>query len=223
MSALIKHLDRWACTCFLLTLLVPAGALYSQDREPTKDRIVEKVSVTNVEVPVRVLYKGKPVKGLKKEDFIVFENKKRVDINGFFIKSKKITLTGKEQVTVPGQKAKPRAFVLVFSITDFNPNLEKAVDHLFANVLRSNDRLMIFANDTVVTHPDISDGRTIKQQLLTYLREESRKARRVLIKYIHEIETFLNMHEFRVNLQRRTDRPRALIAFLKKYLLTWTQ
>lgn len=215
MSASIKSF-------IILVLFLPTVVLFSQGQDPPQKRILEKVSVTNVEVPVRVLYKGKPVKGLKKEDFLVFENKKRVDINGFFVKSKKIKLTGEEQV-VPGGRTKPRAFVLVFSITDFNPNLEKAVDHLFANLLRPNDRLMIFANDTAVTHPDISDGRTIKQQLLTFLRKESQKARRNLIKYIHEIETYLSMHEFRVALQRRTDRPRELIAFLKKYLLTWTQ
>jgi VWFA-related protein len=226
MAASIKPLNKTGGAGILLSLffaLIFTLPSLAQDPDPTQDRIVEKVTVTNVEVPVRVLYKGKPVAGLSKDDFIIYENKKQMAINGFFVKQKKISVTGKDQVLTPGKEPRPRAFVLVFSITDFNDNLVKAVDHLFANVLRPNDRLMIFANDVVVTHPNISDGATIKQQLLGHLRTESMKARRRLIKYIHEIETYLNMHEFRVALQRRTDLPRELISFLRKYLLTWNQ
>lgn len=53
-----------------------------QEHEPIK----KKVIVTNVEVPVRVLYKGRPVTNLTKEDFIIYENRKKVEVNGFFIK-----------------------------------------------------------------------------------------------------------------------------------------
>jgi VWFA-related protein len=190
-------------------------------QEPEHKKIVEKVTVTNIEVPVRVLYKGNPVTDLSAEDFTIYENKKQVKINGFFLKRKKIDLTGTQKVVTTVNRLLPRAFVLVFSITDFNDNLKKAVDHIFSRVLRPNDRLMIFVNDRTITHPRITDGATIKQQLTAHLRKESKKARRRLILYINNVENLLRVHDFRVQLARRDDQPRRLLDYLKKYLRTW--
>ena len=121
------------------------------------------------------MHKGKPVIDLKKEDFVVYENKKRVDINGFFIKRKQLSLTDGTPTLYQSKekKKKDRAFVLVFSIIDFNSQIQEAIDLLFGKILKPNDRLLIFANDRTLTHPDISDGLTIKQQLIAHLREES--------------------------------------------------
>jgi hypothetical protein len=200
-----------------VNLIFPAA--YGQDQEP----IIEKVDVTNVKVPVRVLYKGQPVTDLTKDDFTIYENKKRVDINGFIIKSKSLDVTRSRSVSLAGAggQIKPRAFVMVFSISDFNENIRKAVDHLFSNILRPNDRLMIFANDKTITHPDIKDGMTIKEHLIRELAGEGRASRRRLISYINKVETELNMNDFRIQLSRRDQRPRRLVSFLKKYLLIW--
>ena len=59
-----------------------------QEEEPIK----EKVEVVNVEVPVRVFYRGKPVDNLTKQDFKLYERGKLKEINGFYIKRKKIKL-----------------------------------------------------------------------------------------------------------------------------------
>jgi hypothetical protein len=199
------------------------GVIFSAAQGQEQERIVEKVEVTNIEVPVRVLYKGKPVTGLSKDDFLLYENKKRVEINGFIVKRKSLDVVANRSELSPGEvgQLKPRAFVMVFSITDFNENIQKAVDHLFHNVLRPNDRLMIFANDKTITHPDIKNGQTIKQQLIAELKNEGIAARRRLINYINKVETELNINDFRIQFARRDQRPRRLINFLKKYLLTW--
>ena len=203
----------------VLTEAGPEQERQEADQQP----IVEKVTVTNVEVPVRVLFKGKPVTDLTRTNFTLYENKKEMDINGFFLKKKKITLPlGQDNQGQPLPPAAPRTFVLVFSITDFNTNLEKAVEHLFAHVLQPADRLLIFANDQTTEFPILKNMESIKKRLLEDLNGESKKARERLAMYINKVETFLNIHDFRRQLHIRRDFPGdRLVDFLKKYLLTW--
>jgi hypothetical protein len=214
----------------LLIILFSCAALPApRGQEPAQNKqeieykpIIEKVTVTNIEVPVRVLYKKKPVTNLSKDDFMVYENNKRMEINGFFLKRKKIKSTVSSEVTLKEASPLPRTFVLVFSITDFNQHIKRAVEHLFENIFRPNDRLLIFANDKTIRYANLKNKDEIKRQLLTDLKEESYKVRRRLISYINKVETYLNMHDFRRRFHIRRDlRPERLISFLKKYLLTW--
>jgi hypothetical protein len=147
-----------------------------------------------------------------------------MEINGFFLKRKKLKSTASSEVTLEGAPPPPRTFVLVFSITDFNEHIKKAVEHLYENIFRPNDRLLIFANDKTVSYDNLKNKDKLKRQLLTDLEEESFKVRRRLMNYINKIETYLNMNDFRRRFYIRRDlRPERLIAFLKKYLLTWNE
>jgi hypothetical protein len=196
-----------------------------QDREQEHKSIVEKVTVTNVEVPVRVFYKGEPVSDLTRDDFTIYEDKKKVEINGFFLERKKIKVAG-PQLLLREQISKPsslRTFVLVFSITDFNEYLEKAVDHLFTNTFRESDRLLVFANDKTREYLHLRDRQGVRDRLISDLREQSRGARRKLLSYINKIETYLDIHNFRQQLHKRDQIPGRLVDFLKKYLLTWNE
>ncbi|NIM85054.1 MAG: hypothetical protein GTN82_43030, partial [Candidatus Aminicenantes bacterium] len=225
-------INKWLLALFLIMVLcIPSACLLlaDQDREkkqePEHKPIVEKVTVTNIEVPVRVLYKGKPVTDLTKDDFTIYENKKKVEINGFFLKRKKINVTGTQPI-LREQASKPpllRTFVLVFSITDFNDYLVKAVDHLFENTFRDSDRLLVFANDKTREYLNLKDRQAVKRQLIIDLRKESQKARKKLIQYINKIETYLDVHNFQQRFFRRDEPARRLMDFLKKYLLTWNQ
>jgi hypothetical protein len=224
--------DRWLLALIFIMVFCISSAfllLANQEREKKQEQehkpIIEKVTVTNVEVPVRVLYKGEPVTDLSKDDFTVYENKKKVNINGFFMKRKKIKVT-ETQPILQKQVSKPpllRTFVLVFSITDFNDYLEKAVDHLFENTFRDSDRLLIFANDKTREYENLQDRKAVKNQLIIDLREQSQRARRNLLTYINKIETYLNIHDFRIQLHKRDEIPQRLVDFLKKYLLTWNE
>jgi hypothetical protein len=204
----------------------PGQSAREQEHEP----IVEKVTVTNVEVPVRVLYKGEPVTDLTKDDFTVYENKKKMKINGFFLKRKKVKVTGTTEVIRESKPPKPRTFVLVFSITDFHENLVKAVDHFFDNILRTNDRLLLLVNDKTLEYPNLEKKEEIRHQLMAELREQSRSARHRLVKYINKVETYLNMPDFKEALglssglsrgASKTDKVQQLVTFLDKYLITW--
>ncbi len=71
---------------FLLFLFVYTFLLtgFTQEKDMRED-----IVVLNVEVPVRVMYKGKLVDNLKKSDFRLFENGKEQEINGFYLVRKK--------------------------------------------------------------------------------------------------------------------------------------
>lgn len=213
---------------FLSTVGLMAGvqlliAAPSDDIEP--NRIVERVNVTNVEVPVRVMHKGKPILDLSKDDFILYENKKKMAINGFFLKQKQIVPSAEPTPAENSGTASlaPRTFVIVFSITDFNKNLVQAVDHLFANVIKKNDRLLVFANDTSKEYKGIDDREAVKKELMDDLSEQAHGARRRLVSYINQIETYLNVHDFKIKLHKQDNTPLLLVQFLKKYLLAWNE
>jgi len=211
--------------CCIFFVVIFSSLAYPQ-QEPEHEKIVEKVTVINVEVPVRVFYKGEPVTDLTKDDFIIFEGKKKVKIHGFFLKRKRINITGTKEVIIKDKPAPlpMRTFVVVFRITDFNDHIVKAVEHLFENVLRKKDRLLVFANNKTMSYPHLEKKEKIQRQLLNNLKEESKQARRRLVRYINKIETYLNVHDFRRQLFQQQDNPEdRLLDFLKKYLLTWNQ
>ena len=109
-----------------------------------EETIKEEVLVVNVEVPVRVFFKGKAVEHLTRDDFLVYEGKKLQKINGFFIKKRKIS----GQHALPKTETDPesylpsRYFVLNFSISDYNKELQEGLGYFFDNILRDDDQLV---------------------------------------------------------------------------------
>ena len=61
----------------LLILFILPSFFFAQD-DP---KIKETVEVVQVEVPVRVFLKGHPISDLSKEDFTLYEGKKRQSID----------------------------------------------------------------------------------------------------------------------------------------------
>ena len=94
------------CFVFLLTSSLAA-----------QKKIQEDVTVTVVEVPVRVLLKGQPVRDLAREHFKVFENGIEQAITQFQTISRRI-----EGGPTPGPVSRtPRLFLLIFNIYDYGP------------------------------------------------------------------------------------------------------
>ena len=69
---------------FMILLRLPSTL--AQEKQIRAD-----VVVSNVEVPVRGMYKGNPVDNLQKKAFKIFENGKELSITGFNLLHKKIT------------------------------------------------------------------------------------------------------------------------------------
>lgn len=157
-----------------------------------QEEIEEKVEVINIEVPVRVIHKGQPVGGLKKSDFLIYENGKLQHIHGFNQYRRKIEISDITlDVKLPTIEYKPRLFVLVFSLTDFHLDMEKGIDFLFEKILRENDRIMVLANNTLIPEKTISNLETDKENLKTIVKKESKIARQQLIKVLLDIEEIL--------------------------------
>ncbi|HDZ25542.1 MAG TPA: hypothetical protein ENH65_03405, partial [Candidatus Aminicenantes bacterium] len=83
---------------------------------PEQEKLQEAVTVTAVEVPVRIFHKGQVVRNLKKEDFEVYENGVKQEITAFEIISRKISIPQEERKT----HQKKRLFILIFNIFDYN-------------------------------------------------------------------------------------------------------
>jgi hypothetical protein len=109
-------------TILLFIIFSCAALAASRGQKPTQNKqeieykpIIEKVTVTNIEVPVRVLYKNKPVTDLTKNDFIIYEDNKKMEINDYIQKLE-------EKIKVPEIKIGNFSFqgkVLVFTVKDY--------------------------------------------------------------------------------------------------------
>ncbi len=157
----------------LLVVFVFFAGLFSQDKEIREDMVV-----INVEVPVRVMHKGKPVDNLKKSDFRLFENGKEININGFNIVKKKISSQSIELDSERKQYYEPRLFVLAFSVTNFNRFYEKGVRYFFDTVLRKEDKLLVFVNNLTLTYNDLKDKRKTLEDIILALNKEGKNARK---------------------------------------------
>jgi hypothetical protein len=211
----------------------PGQRAQVKEHEP----IVEKVTVTNVEVPVRVLYKGEPVADLTKDDFTIFENRKKVEINGFFIKRKKIKISTAPGTTKPTEQEislppQPRMFVLAFNVSQYNDYFQEAVDYLFDKILRPTDHVIVFANSTSRQYPRLENKTSVKQEIIRDLKEVSKEARERLLSFSNRIETSLKgthpKEDIRLWLEpggesRIDEMAPIVIRVLTRYLEAWNE
>ena len=124
------------CFIFLLTSSLAA-----------QEKIQEDVTVTLVEVPVRVLLKGRPVRDLGREHFKVFENGVEQEITRFQVVSRRI-----EDQPAQGPAGRPpRLFLLIFNIYDYTPAVGAAIDDFFRDVFRPEDSVVVLTEDRVLS------------------------------------------------------------------------
>lgn len=112
----------------------------------SQERPQEKVTVTAVEVPVRVLQKGRVVRELTQEDFEIFENGIKQEITGFEAISRKIS-SQEETLTPRSQK---RIFILIFNVFDYNDAVGEGIDYFFTNFFRPGDQILIITENTML-------------------------------------------------------------------------
>jgi hypothetical protein len=199
---------------FLLTWLGKPGLT----RQNSEEILQESVSVVNIEIPVRVFLKGKPVTNLTKEDFVLYEDGKKQNINGFFIKKKTIDIQELELETVQRTKKMipPRYFVLIFNISEFNDKFKEALDYFFSEVILETDELLVFANNRQVHFKTIQLKKSIQSLIEKILLEESKLARIRMSSIIRKIE--FQSEEY---LRLWIDYPQSIFA-IQDYLKSWT-
>ena len=133
----------------------------------------EEGTVTAIEGPVRVSFKGEPVRGLTREDFEVFENGVKQEITQFEVISRKIAQPQVEMPTPAAGQAEPqrRAFLLIFNIFDYNKAVGEAIDHFFMEYFREGDQIIILVENRIL---DIERGKD-SGQLVASLKDAMKK------------------------------------------------
>ncbi len=209
------------CLWLMITFLW-GGFLCGQQED---EILQETVRVVNVEVPVRVVYRGKPVDNLTKNDFKLFERGKQQDIHGFILKRKKIKTQELKLNAEQVMTREPRFFVLVFRFTHYNDDIKKGLDHIFDTILTDADQLLVFANDRSTYFKFLNDKPSVKAKVAKILQEVSRNARNKLLMHLKAVEREVEKHKFELKLIN-TERGGMELHFiiynyLEKFLEIW--
>ena len=183
----------------------------------------EEVTVTAVEVPVRVRLHGEAVRDLTKDDFEVFENGVKQEITHFEIISRKIS-TGEAEF-VPGHEAvtPKRLFLLIFNIFDYNDGVGEAIDLFFRDVFRPGDQVTAITEDLVL---NLEQGKktdeivaNLKQGLRKYKAISVQNTQRVFRDLRYEADRLLNALRGSRSADYSLDQ--AMIRFFENYQNAW--
>lgn len=138
-----------------------------------QERPQEEVTVTVIEVPVRVQLKGETVRNLTREDFEVFENGKKQAITQFEVISRKIARPSSEipVSAAEGARIPSRLFLLIFNIFDYNKAVGEVIDHFFREYFREGDQIIILIENRIL---DIERGKD-SGQLVASLKDAIKK------------------------------------------------
>jgi VWFA-related protein len=154
-----------------------------------QDKPRESVTVTAVELPVRVFDKSGFVSGLAKEDFEVFENGVKQEITGFEAVSRTISPIQAAAPDAIPQPPRKRNFLLIFNVFDYTDQVGEAIDYFFKNIYRDGDRLIVIIEDKFF---NIGTGavKEIVSELKRTLIEYKIISRREIGKAFYELDRF---------------------------------
>lgn len=158
---------KWSRVAALGLLCLPVGTAL-----PAQDRFTDQIEVTEVEVPVRVLIKGKPLAGLSREDFRLYDEGEPQSIIGFRVFSPEMAAAEPEPETEPvGLDAAPvgRRLLLLFDFSHSRPqrlaNALRGIRSSLPKQLQPTDRVAI-ATYGYVSGINLLVGFTSDQQKL---------------------------------------------------------
>lgn len=134
---------------------------------PGQEKLQEEVTVTALEVPVRVIHKGQVVKDLTKEDFEIFENGVKQEITAFEVITRKISTPQEERKA----HQKKRLFFLIFNIFDYNKTVGEGIDYFFQNIFQQGDQFIVLTEGRLL---DIERGKNTSEVILN-LKETLKK------------------------------------------------
>ena len=104
-------------------------------------QIVHDVKVTNIEVPVRVFKGNTFLDTLSKEDFEVLEDGVPQTVDGVYLVRK--TSLARKEGGGPALPRTSRLFVLLFEMSDYQPEIARAMEYFFRNVIEAQDELIL--------------------------------------------------------------------------------
>lgn len=187
-----------------------------------QERPQEEVTVVAVEVPVRVLYKGRDLKDLTREDFEIYQNGVKQKITGFEVHSRKIAIskdTPEEELKIKPEK---RLFILIFNIFDYQENIGQAIDYFFENFFSPGDQLIILTEDRIF---DIEKGKNVSDVALN-LKDTLRKFKLISTFSIYKAYKDLRLEADRLLWEIKgaglsSDWDRYILRFYENYQRVW--
>ncbi len=207
---------------FMIILLFFSISMFNQEKE-----IKEGVTVTNIEIPVRVFLKGEIVDNMKKGDFELFINGKKRSIAGFSTTRKRLEEQDIELKETEDEHP-PRYFIMALSVTNYSPEIKKGVNYVLDKVLRDNDILLVFINNTSKFFKNVKDRENIRSEVSKYIESESIKAHGNMVLYFKKIEQESYFTKFKLMLRQDSARgggPEKPIYFindfLRNYITIW--
>lgn len=162
----------------LIVLLTLAVLLFSQVEQ-------HEVTVMNVGVTVRVLDNKQFVGDLTMDDFELYEDGVLQKIEAMYLVNK--TSVEREETPKKFYPTLTRHYYLLFQITDYNPQLEDAVDYFINNIIQPGDNLHIW---TPVKKYDLSSKalQTLsKETIAAEMKKIIRKDTQVGSSYYREL------------------------------------
>jgi VWFA-related protein len=168
-----------------LALPFGIGFIFGTGR-PVPQVIRQEASVVNIEVPVRVFDGNRFVDNLTLNDFEVFENglPQKVEAAYLIRKTSVLRNAAIESGAYPGAPLAPpaeivkkRHFVFIFEMDEYLPQLGKAVDLFFSDVLAPGDTLRII---TPENSWEIKKGELEKKSRANLAEELKSKLRKSL-------------------------------------------
>ena len=197
--------------CLFLTVFVFASG---------QERQQETVTVTAIEVPVRVLQKGRVVRDLTQEDFEIFENGVKQDITAFEVISRKISAP----IDKAQSRAATRTFILIFNVFDYTDAVGEGIDYFFENLFRPGDQILIITEDVVL---NIERGRNLSQ-VIESLKETLKQYKVISTAQIQKAYRDLDYEADQLLSSLRATRggsswDQAVLRFYENYERTWKE
>ena len=162
--------------------MLAASLFYAQDKPK------ETVTVTAVEVPVRVFDDKGFVAGLTKEDFEISEGGIRQDISGFEAVSRSILPLPVEPPEPVLRAPRRRNFILIFNVYALTSQIREAIGYFFERVYNPGDRLVVVINEGLLRAKPDETGEEVLGRLTTVLSEVEKDTRRELEKTFRYLE-----------------------------------
>lgn len=189
-----------------------------------QQKLQEEVTVTAVEVPVRLLYHSQAVKNLTKEDFEIYENGILQKITAFEVHSRKIAIPQKFAQQDEKVKSQKRLFILIFNIFDYKEAVGEAIDFFFKNFFRPGDRIILITEERLL---NIEQEKNLSD-LIFNLRETLKKYKVISTAYTYKAYKDLRYEADRLLAALRGNMGMspgsvAVTRFFERYLSIWLE
>ena len=169
----------------LIVLTAVAFILFSQQVDQ------HAVTVMNVEVSVRVLDGNQFVDDLTMDDFELYEDGVLQKLEAMYLVKK--TNIAREEAHTKFYPSLSRHYYLLFQITDYNPKLEEAVDHLINTIIQPGDTLDIWTPVQKYSLSSKALQSLTKEQIASEMKKIIRKDTQVGASYYRELMRDLKM------------------------------